>query len=192
LRLGGNLPPPSSEETVLWLDTAQGAISAAEAEAARLGYVPVWLGEVSGEARSVGAIHSGLALQARSEGRRVAIMSGGELTVTLGPPPHGSGGPNQEYALALAAALGGAAGVHAIAADTDGCDGPPGDLGPLAGARISPCTLSRATRAGLDPEAALAGHTSSAFFSGIGDAVVTGPTSTNINDFRCVLVDGAS
>jgi glycerate 2-kinase len=110
------------------------------------------------------------------------ILSGGELTVTR--RGDGVGGPNAEYALALALALDGAADIHAIACDTDGVDG----AAEVAGALIGPETLARARAAGIDPEAALSRNDAHSFFAAIGGQVVTGPTLTNVNDFRAILI----
>jgi hydroxypyruvate reductase len=96
----------------------------------------------------------------------------------------GVGGPNAEYALALALALGGAAGIHAIACDTDGVDG----AAEVAGAVIGPQTLAGARAAGADPEAALSSNDAHGFFGAVGGQVVTGPTLTNVNDFRAILI----
>ncbi len=112
----------------------------------------------------------------------VLLLSGGELTVTR--RGNGVGGPNAEFALALALALDGAPGVHAIACDTDGVDGG----AEVAGALIGPDTLDRARTAGLDAQAALADNDAHNFFAQLGDQVVTGPTLTNINDFRAILI----
>jgi hydroxypyruvate reductase len=142
---------------------------------------------IEGEARSVAAEHARLALRLRAEGRRAVILSGGELTVTIAG--NGRGGPNQEYALALAIALAGAAGVAALAGDTDGTDGGGGTAADPAGAAIDPTTLARAGALGLDPAQFLANNDSTGFFRRIGDLVDTGPTCTNVNDFRAILVD---
>lgn len=141
---------------------------------------------VEGEARDVAAAHAALALQAQAALRPGdpphLILSGGELTVTR--RGDGVGGPNAEYCLALAVALGGAGGIHALACDTDGVDG----AAEVAGAVIGPDTLARAARAGVDPVAALARNDAHSFFAALGDQVVTGPTLTNVNDFRAILV----
>ena len=129
-----------------------------------------------------------LALSLAAEGRRTAVLSGGELTVTL--RGKGQGGPNQEYALALAIALDGAPGIAALAADTDGTDGGGGRPDDPAGAFVDPTTLSRARAAGLDPAAFLADNNSTGFFNGIGDLFRPGPTFTNVTDFRAIVVDG--
>ena len=140
---------------------------------------------IEGEARRVAADHAALALEARRDrggARPLLILSGGELTVTR--RGDGCGGPNAEYCLALALALHGAAGIHALACDTDGVDG----AAEVAGARIAPETLERARAAGLDPERALARNDAHGFFAALGDQVVTGPTLTNVNDFRALLI----
>ena len=100
----------------------------------------------------------------------------------------GSGGPNTEYLLALGLALDGRPGIHALACDTDGSDG----IGGNAGAYLAPDSLARAVALGLDPAAALADNDSHGFFDALGDLVVTGPTYTNVNDFRAILVTESS
>ncbi len=112
------------------------------------------------------------------------MLSGGETTVTLGREPAGHGGRNTEFLLSLAVALGGAAGIWAIAGDTDGLDG----MDDIAGAILTPDTLARARAKGLDPRAMLAGHDGHALFDAIGDAIRTGPTLTNVNDVRAILI----
>ncbi|WP_249200749.1 glycerate kinase type-2 family protein [Thetidibacter halocola] len=136
---------------------------------------------LEGEARELAADHARLALESRSD-RPVLLLSGGECTVTR--RGDGVGGPNAEYALALALALDGAGGVHAIACDTDGVDG----AAEVAGAMVGPDTLERARAAGIDAAQALTRNDAHTFFAGIGGQVVTGPTLTNVNDFRAVLV----
>ncbi|HUS96039.1 MAG TPA: glycerate kinase [Hyphomicrobiaceae bacterium] len=143
---------------------------------------------IEGEAASVARHHATLAKSAKAQGRRVAIMSGGELTVTI--RGNGRGGPNQEYALALAEALAGEPGIYAIAGDTDGTDGGSGSADDPAGALVMPDTLARAAKTGLTPAAMLADNDSTTFFAGLGDLVNTGPTQTNVNDFRAIVVDG--
>ena len=115
------------------------------------------------------------------------ILSGGELTVTL--RGKGRGGPNQEYALALAVALAGTPGVAALAGDTDGTDGGGGHPDDPAGAFIDDTTVARAHRLGLDPAVFLDDNNSTEFFEKIGDLLTPGPTFTNVNDFRAILVD---
>ena len=152
------------------------------------GYECVMLGHnIEGEARDVAADHAGQALALQRQGRRAVILSGGELTVTM--RGKGRGGPNQEYALALAIALGGAPGIAALAGDTDGTDGGAGASDDPAGALIDATTLQRARWRGLDPAHFLADNDSTGFFSQLGDLVETGPTWTNVNDFRAIVVD---
>jgi glycerate 2-kinase len=163
---------------------------AVEEEVRRHGYECIFLGDsLEGEARSVAKDHARLALEMRSQRRRAAILSGGELTVTV--TGRGKGGPNQEYALALALALAGSPGVTALSADTDGTDGGGGRPDDPAGAFIDDTTLVRASALGLDPAAFLLDNDSARFFSRLGDALVCGPTFTNVNDFRVILVDTA-
>ena len=157
------------------------ALAAAAEIAGEAGYRVDLLGDtIEGEARTVAATH---ARRAREAAPGTVILSGGELSVTL--TGDGSGGPNTEYALALALALDGAGAIHAIACDTDGIDGSEDN----AGARIAPDTLERAAAAGADPSAALAANDSHGLFTAIGDVVVTGPTHTNVNDFRAILIE---
>ena len=119
-------------------------------------------------------------------GERRAILSGGELTVTI--RGEGRGGPNQEYALALAIALDGAAGIAALSGDTDGTDGGTGLASDPAGAFVLPDTLARAKAKGADPVAALAANDSTGFFEAVGGLFVPGPTHTNVNDCRIILI----
>ena len=160
--------------------------AAAAAQAA--GYEVMDLGaEIAGEARLVARDHAALALKAKREGRRCAILSGGELTVTI--KGHGRGGPNQEYALALAIALQGESGIFALAGDTDGTDGGGGHADDPAGAFIDPTTLTRAQALSRDPVADLENNDSTGFFTALGDLLNPGPTGTNVNDLRAILVD---
>jgi glycerate 2-kinase len=164
------------------------ALAAAKARAVAAGYECLILGDrLQGEARQVAAEHAKLARDMCAQGRRVAILSGGELTVTV--RGQGRGGPNQEYALALAIQLAGAPGISAMAADTDGTDGGRGRPDDPAGAFVDPTTLPRARAAGLDPAAFLADNDSTGFFNGIGDLFSPGPTFTNVTDFRSIVVD---
>ena len=134
---------------------------------------------LEGEAREVARTHASMA---RTTDGPKLFLSGGELTVTING--NGRGGPNTEYALALAIALNGDHRIHAMAIDTDGIDGSEDN----AGAWIKPDTLVRANAAGLNADHFLSENDSYGFFSGIGDLIVTGPTFTNVNDFRAVLV----
>jgi glycerate 2-kinase len=166
------------------------AFHAAEAAIRARGYECVYLGDrIEGEARDVAAAHARLAVELQAQGRRGVILSGGELTVTI--RGKGRGGPNQEYALALAQALKAAPGIAAIAGDTDGTDGGAGSPDDPAGAFIDETTLARASRLGLDPAAFLADNDSTGFFERLGDLLRPGPTYTNVNDFRAILVDSS-
>jgi hydroxypyruvate reductase len=152
------------------------------------GYDCIVLGTaIEGEARDVAVAHARLARDLQGQGRRAVILSGGELTVTL--RGKGRGGPNQEYALALAVALAGASGIAALAGDTDGTDGGGGQAEDPAGAFIDDTTLARTGRLGLDPAAFLKDNNSTEFFEKLGDLLTPGPTLTNVNDFRAILVD---
>ncbi len=156
------------------------ALAAAAEEAREAGYEPVILGDaLEGEARAMASEHAQLA---RDAAPGTVLLSGGEATVTV--TGAGRGGPNAEYALALASALDGAPGVFATACDTDGIDGTEDN----AGALVTPDTLARARAAGEDAAARLAANDAYGFFAGIGDLVMTGPTLTNVNDFRAILV----
>jgi hydroxypyruvate reductase len=167
-----------------------GSLRAAAEIAKAQGYEILDLGDrVEGEARDVAARHAALALDAQREGRRLTILSGGETSVTFGEKTSGRGGPNQEYALALALALRAAPGVSALAGDTDGIDGGSGAADDPAGAIVLPDTLPRAAALGLDAEAALATHNSGGLFAALGDLMHTGPSYTNVNDFRVILVE---
>jgi glycerate 2-kinase len=168
--------------------TPKASLEAAAEAAKQLGYEPVLLGaDLEGEARDVATAHAALALKLKREGRKAAILSGGELTVTINGK--GRGGPNQEYALALALALNGEAGIAAVAGDTDGTDGGAGSADDPAGAFIDEMTLSRAQKLGLDPARILAENNSTHFFERLGDLLNPGPTFTNVNDLRAILVD---
>jgi hydroxypyruvate reductase len=163
------------------------AIAAAAEQAQGGGYEPVLLGaDLEGEAREVAKAHARLAQEMAAAGRKAALISGGELTVTISG--QGRGGPNQEYALALAVALDGAADVAALAADTDGTDGGGGSVSDPAGAIVTETTLARAAKLGLDARACLADNDSTNFFERLGDLVAPGPTRTNVNDCRIILI----
>ncbi len=167
--------------------TPQGALEAAAAVARDAGCRPLILSDaVEGESRDVAGVHAAIARQVALRGQPAAapcvLLSGGETTVRVAGA--GRGGRNAEFLLALAVALDGLAGVHAIACDTDGIDGSEDN----AGALVAPDTLCRAAAAGVDARAHLARNDSYGFFAAVGDLVVTGPTLTNVNDFRAVLV----
>jgi glycerate 2-kinase len=157
------------------------AVEAAAERAGALGYTPHILASCYGDADAQAAEHAAAVLAGPP--RRAAFISGGELTVKV--TGSGRGGPNQHYALALAAAAGGAGKIWALAADTDGIDG----IGDAAGAFIDPASLDRGRALGLDPARALRDHDSGGFFAALGDRFVTGPTGTNVNDLRVILID---
>jgi hydroxypyruvate reductase len=166
----------------------QASLEAAAARARAAGITPVILGDaLEGEAREVGKVLAGIALQVRRHGQPAArpcvLLSGGETTVTM--RGSGRGGRNAEFLLALAIHLGGAQAISALAADTDGIDGSEDNAGAIA---LSD-TLARACAMGLDAKAMLADNDAYGFFAGLGDLVITGPTLTNVNDFRAILVE---
>ena len=164
------------------------SLDAAVRAASAAGYETIDLGaDLEGEARDVAADHAKLALKARAEGKRLAILSGGELTVTV--RGNGRGGPNQEYALALASLLKETPGISALAADTDGADGGGGHASDPAGAMIDHATFAKMKSLALDPKAYLDNNDATAFFTATGDLLQTGPTLTNVNDIRVILVD---
>ncbi|MGB9365258.1 MAG: DUF4147 domain-containing protein, partial [Xanthobacteraceae bacterium] len=164
------------------------AFRAAEAAVQAAGYECVFLGaNVEGEAREVAAAHAAKAREVQAAGRRTVILSGGELTVTIRGKGHG--GPNQEYALALAIALDGTRSIAALAADTDGTDGGEGSAQDPAGAAVDGEIALRARELGLDPASFLADNDSTGFFERLGGLLRPGPTFTNVNDFRAILVD---
>ncbi|MEZ5501457.1 MAG: glycerate kinase [Halioglobus sp.] len=167
--------------------TAQQSLQAAANAAREAGAGVLMLGDdVAGEARDVARAQAAVALSVQRLGAPLTppclILSGGETSVTLRGA--GRGGRNTEFLLALASALAGAPGIHALAADTDGIDGDQDN----AGALLSPHSWARARRIGLDAAALLADTNSHGFFAALGDLVVTGPSRTNVNDFRAVLV----
>ena len=162
-------------------------VKAAAALAQSLGYEVISLGaDLEGEARDIARAHAALALEAAAAGRKCAIISGGELTVTM--HGDGRGGPGQEYALALALALQGHPAIMAVAGDTDGTDGGAGQPDDPAGAFVFPDTLARAAACGMDAQKRLDNNDSTRFFEAIGDLLCPGPTGTNINDIRVILV----
>ncbi len=176
-------PRLARAETVV-VASARSALAAAARLAQAAGYQSRLLGDdIEGDSTAVARQHAGLALAARDAGQRLAILSGGETTVTI--RGSGRGGPNAEYVLALALALDGADDIVALAADSDGIDGSEDN----AGAICLPETLARARAAGLDPQAHLDDNDSYGFFTALGDLVMCGPTRTNVNDFRAILVD---
>ncbi len=164
------------------------AFGAVRGRIRQAGYACVFLGDcVEGDAAAIGADHARLVREARAQRRAAVLLSGGELTVTVRGT--GRGGPNQEYALALACGIDGISSISALAADTDGSDGGTGRPDDPAGAFVDSTTLARGRAAGLDAAAFLANNDSGTFFERIGDLFTTGPTHTNVNDFRAILVD---
>jgi hydroxypyruvate reductase len=178
--------PRLAGTTTRIIGTPQAALDAAAAVAQQAGFQPIVLGDLEGEARDVALVHAGIARQVARHGQPgkppVALISGGETTVTV--KGSGRGGRNAEFLLALAVALDGQAGIHAIAGDTDGIDGTEDN----AGAILSPDSIARAAAKGVSAKAMLANNDGYGFFSAIGDLIVTGPTRTNVNDFRAILV----
>jgi glycerate 2-kinase len=164
---------------------ARDALAAVAKTATDQGFTVSSLGDqLQAEARHLGASHAALARRLATDGRKRLILSGGETTVTV-VNNKGRGGRNMEYALGLALALDGAPGIWAIACDTDGIDG----TEDAAGAVVGPDTIARARALGLDPAKHLAENNAYLFFRALGDLVVTGPTGTNVNDFRAVLIE---
>lgn len=187
--LAGDAPPvlaPNAEPPVVIARAADALAAAAEVSFAA-GYAPIMLGDdLEGDADALGRSHADLARHHAAAGHRVALLSGGETTVVV-HAPGGRGGRCSTYLAALMLGLNGRAGISAIAADTDGIDGTQDN----AGAVCDPTSLARAAALGLDPATLLAANRSYDLFAALGDLVVTGPTLTNVNDFRCVLVRGA-
>jgi len=167
------------------------ALEAAAQVARAAGFTPHILGDsLEGEARDLGKAMAGIARQVVVHGQPFqppcVLLSGGESTVTLRGA--GRGGRNVEFLLALGVAMEGLGGVHALAGDTDGVDG----AEEIAGAFFTPDTLARAWAAGINPRASLDANDGHGFFQALGDSVITGPTLTNVNDFRAVLIDAGA
>jgi glycerate 2-kinase len=205
-RYGIELPPPVREvlesglgesikpgdarlarSSVRMVATPQMALEAAAEVARKAGIAPHILGDaLEGEARDVGKVLAGIALQVAARGQPVVppcvLLSGGETTVTVRGT--GRGGRNVEFLLSLAIALDGHPDIHALAGDTDGVDGQE----EIAGAVIGPDSLARAWARGLRPQDALANNDGHGLFTALGDSVITGPTLTNVNDFRAILI----
>ena len=168
--------------------TPQMALEAAAAVARASGVTPYILGDaLEGEARDVGKVLAGIALQVAGRGQPVpapcVLLSGGETTVTV--RGNGRGGRNVEWLLSAGIALHGHPRIHALAGDTDGVDGQE----EIAGGYWAPDSLERAWTLGLRPKDSLANNDGHGFFQALGDSVVTGPTLTNVNDFRAILID---
>ncbi len=180
--------PRLARNTVRMITAPQIALEAAAQVARAAGVTPHILGDsLEGEARDLGKTLAGIARQVALRGQPFSapcvLLSGGETTVTV--RGSGRGGRNVECLLAMALALDGLPGVHALAGDTDGVDGQE----EIAGACITPDTLARAWALGTSPRASLDNNDGHGFFGALGDAVVTGPTLTNVNDFRAIVID---
>lgn len=174
-------------ETILVASPQKSLIAAAQI-ARDNGLPPLILGDsIEGEARDVGLVMAAIARQASNFGQPAkppcVLISGGETTVTV--RGKGAGGRNVEFLMALALKLNGAPGISAIAADTDGIDG----AREVAGAFIDATTIARARKLGIDPAAALTDNDGHGFFERLGDQIITGPTLTNVNDFRAIIVN---
>jgi len=181
----GSLPPSDFR----LIATPMMALRAAAEMARNAGLTPLILGDaLEGEAREVGTVHAGIARSIQAHHEPVTppavLLSGGETTVTIGTDAIGRGGRDTTFLLGLALALDGRAGIWGIAGDTDGIDG----MDDIAGAMLAPDTLARARAKGFDPRGMLTAHDSHGFFDTVGDAIRIGPTLTNVNDFRAILI----
>lgn len=175
------------DDDIRLIATPAGALAAAAAVAERMGFTPLILGDaLEGESAQLGVVMAGIAKSVKQHGLPVkgpaVLLSGGETTVTIGEAGAGRGGRNTEFLLALTCALKGEKGIYALAGDSDGIDG----TEDAAGAIVTPDTLSRTSQ---DARKMLSGHDSYSFFAQMGDLVVTGPTLTNVNDIRVVLIN---
>ncbi|MGQ3054539.1 MAG: glycerate kinase type-2 family protein [Roseateles sp.] len=180
--------PALAGHELIVLSTPQMSLDAAAACARQQGLAAhVLSDEIEGESRVIGGMHAAVARAVARRGQPFArpcvILSGGETTVTVGAGM-GKGGRATEFLLGCALALQGEPGVYALAADTDGIDG----VGSHAGALLTPTSLARARALGLNPRALLDGHDSASFFAPLGDLLVPGPSFTNVNDFRALLI----
>ena len=180
--------PRLARATVRTIATPQMALEAAAGVARHAGFAAHILGDaIEGEASDVGKVFAGMALQVAARDQPVSapciLLSGGETTVTV--RGSGRGGRNVEFLLSLAIALEGHARIHALAGDTDGVDGQE----EIAGAYMSPDSLARARALGLNPRDMLGDNDAHRFFSALGDSLITGPTLTNVNDFRAILIE---
>ena len=181
-------PKNLSNTTSICIASPQKSLEAAAALAKKAGYTPIILGDaIEGEAREVGIVLAGIAMQARRFGQPIkppcAIISGGETTVTV--QGNGAGGRNVEFLLSLALKLNGAEKIYALAGDTDGIDG----AREVAGAYITPETLAIARNLKIDPWTSLSNNDAHNFFAATQSQIITGPTLTNVNDFRVILVE---
>ena len=189
---GSETPKPAdprlSHARQVMVATPRASLEAAAEVARAAGVTPLILGDaLEGEAREVARVHAGIARSCAEAGQPAqppcVLLSGGETTVTVRGA--GRGGRNAEFLLALGIALEGRAGISALAGDTDGIDGTEDN----AGAVVGPDFLARAAAAGLNPNAYLANNDGYSLFEALGDLVITGPTLTNVNDFRAVLIE---
>lgn len=186
------LPPEAAQSRYVLVARPADALAAAKAYAEAAGFSVEVLGDdLEGEAGALARQHAQMALESAPAGAGTVWLSGGEVTVTA-DGEMGEGGPNQEYALALCQALGGERSIYALSCDTDGNDGGRGRADDPAGALVDPDTLKRARKGGFDAADFLARHDSGGFFSQTGDLVRTGPSLTNVNDFRAILRLGAT
>ncbi len=179
--------PLRRDNEVRVIVSPRASFRAASTKAREMGLNVLYLGDrIEGESREVAKVHAGIALQIQQNDapvkRPCVVLSGGETSVTV--RGRGRGGRNVEFILSLAIALAGEKGIHALAGDTDGVDG----MEQIAGAWISPDTLERARGLGLDAMAFLENNDAHGFFEKLGDRIVTGPTQTNVNDFRAILI----
>ena len=190
LEAGVETPKPGELESDVRIVAAPALALAAAAEPARrAGITPLILGDaIEGESREAGTVMAGIARSVQSHGLPIgapaALLSGGETTVTIGQGPAGRGGRNTEFLLGFALATAGTPGIWAVAGDSDGIDG----TEDAAGAIVAPDTLPRGRAAGLDARRHLSAHDSYTYFDQIGDLVRTGPTLTNVNDIRAILI----
>ena len=190
LEAGSETPKPGELESDVRIVAAPALALAAAAETARrAGVTPLILGDaIEGESREAGTVMAGIARSVQSHGLPIrapaALLSGGETTVTIGQGPAGRGGRNTEFLLGFALATAGTPGIWAVAGDSDGIDG----TEDAAGAIVAPDTLPRGRAAGLDARRHLSAHDSYTYFDQIGDLVRTGPTLTNVNDIRAILI----
>ncbi|MDB5652164.1 MAG: putative hydroxypyruvate reductase [Hyphomicrobiales bacterium] len=190
LEQGFETPKPGAFKTDVRLIAAPSLALAAAAEAARTaGFTPLILGDaIEGESRELGTIMAGIAKSVQLNGHPIpspaVLLSGGETTVTIGQGPAGRGGRNTEFLLGFAIAMAGQSGIWAVAGDSDGIDG----TEDAAGALVGPDTLVRARAAGCDPRHHLVAHDSDSLVDATGDLIRTGPTLTNVNDIRAILI----
>lgn len=187
-----SVPPPhlpaSHVQAPRLVASAAVSLAAMAKLAQEMGFTAINLGDdLEGDAASLAQDHAALAMSYATGSRPVALLSGGETSVAV-DPKHGRGGRNQTYALALAIALKAHPHIHAFAADSDGIDG----NSPFAGAMIFPDTLARCQELGLNVDQFLANLDTTRLFESLGDGLETGPTFTNVNDLRCILVRPAS